>query len=264
MRRFSKMRSGRAIDAQERRRLRGLSMPTWYLKLEEEEEGVRRDSGPFANDFTQNGVVALAGGKIGYGAFFPGEEGHYLSLADNPTVKLGHTFTLTGWFFLNSKATDMALCSKYMSSDFSFDLIVTYQVADDPEAYGGEWTKNEVNPDRIRVHLNGQTVAESQDFMTVFYANAFGAPPVETWLFFALRVRPNHMEMSINNSGWDSLALPDSAGMNGVAPMILGANEGGSLPLHGCLDEWAKFPRFLSDYQIARIYNEGRGKTLPL
>jgi hypothetical protein len=264
MRRFSKMKRVRAVESQERRRMRGLSVPSWYLKLEEQEEGVRADSGPFGNDFTQNGVVALADGKVGYGAYFPGEEGNYLSLADSPIVRLGHTFTITGWFYLSSKATDMALCSKYMSSDFNFDLIVTYQVADHPESYGSEWTKNQVNADRIRVHLNGQTNPGMQDFMTVFYANAFGSPPVETWLFFAFRVRPKFMEMSINNSGWDSLVLPNSAGMNGVAPMILGANDGGFLPFHGCLDEWAKFPRFLSDYQIARIYNEGHGRTLPL
>ena len=98
----------------------------------------------------------------------------------------------------------------------------------------------------------------------MFYANTFGSPPLNTWLFLAFRVRPNLMQLSINNSGWDSLKLPNSAGMNGVAPMILGAHEDGTLPLDGRLDECAKFPFFLSDYQVARIYDRGLGRTLPV
>lgn len=253
----------RSSDAQERRRLRGTRFPSWYLKLDEA-AGVRADAGPFGNDFTQNGTVGVAEGIIGNASVFDGSEGNYLSRADDPVVRLGTTFTITGWFWLNNKDTDMALFSKYLSSDFNFDLIVSYQVADDPGSFQEGWTMNEVNADRIRVHCNGQTFPGFQDFRTVFYANAFGSPPVETWLFFAFRVRPNLMELSINNSGWDSLELPDSAGMNGVGPMILGAHEDGVLPLTGRMDECAKFPFFLSNHQIARIYDRGLGRSLPL
>ncbi len=243
--------------------MRGTRVPSWYLKLDEV-EGVRADSGPFGNDFTQNGTVGVESGIIGEAAAFDGAEGNYLSRADDRTVRLGTTFTITGWFLLNSKDVDMSLFSKYLSSDFNFDLIVSYQVADDPGSFDDTWTMNEVNADRIRVHCNGQTFFGYQDFRTVFYANAFGSPPLSTWLFLAFRVRPNLMEISINNTGWDSLELPNSAGMNGVGPMILGAHENGVLPLDGRLDECAKFPFFLSDHQIARIYDRGLGRSLPI
>lgn len=212
----------------------------------EEPSGNRRDATPNGNDLAAVGEPDNVAGKIGFGIQESIGDFDYLEAASAAWNNPGDTdFSFAGWVYLDTKATDQSLVSKWNLNSAEASYNTYYKTSTDRFVFA--------------VTHDGSTVAEIE-------ADSLGAPSLATWYFVVVwhDATANTINIQINNGTVDSLA--HSLGVQTSTQeyrMGVIVNGGGSNDddLDGRLDEWSLWARVLTSGERTDLYNAGSGVT---
>jgi hypothetical protein len=211
----------------------------WRL---DEASGTRFDAHG-SNHLTDNNSVGVGGGVIGNAAVFDEMEEHYLSANSNATLQATGSFTIAGWFYLNSKATEkMGVCKYGDNKEYRLDY-------DDIT-------------DRFRFLVSTDGNDDVQHF-----ANSFGAPAVGTWVFVAgwYDALTETINLQVNGGAVDSAPHVDGIHVD-ESEFTIGCDTFGGNPRNywdGLIDSVSIWQRVLTEAERSALYNGGAGLDYP-
>ncbi len=212
-----------------------------YYKLEEA-SGARSDAVVASgNDLTDNNTVTQNPGKIGQAAQFTNANSEWLSHVSNASLQVNNSdITLAGWVFLDSKAANRTIASKYGVVAGDREFVLYYESAIDKFACDVRGTTNE---DEVQ-------------------ASNFGSPSLSTWYFVVFQhVNGVEIRISVNNGAFNTLAHTDGI-QAGSADFTLGQFNAGNY-MDGRIDEFGYWKRALTGTELTTLYNGGAGKQYP-
>ena len=166
----------------------------------------------------------------------------YFSIADNAALSTGDIdFSLFGWIYLDTKASNKALISKYETTGNQREYSVRY---DQPL-------------DRFVVQVSNDGIA------TVTKAdNNLGSPAVGNWYFVVVEHDSvaNTLSIQANNGTIDSVAHTTGV-FDGTAPVHIGASDISAAPYYmdGRIARVGFRKATLSTAERSQLYNSGGG-----
>ncbi len=209
-----------------------------YWELEES-SGTRVDVHG-GNDVTDNATVTQQTGKLGQAAQFTAANSEYLSKTDNAALSTGDIdFTFAAWVYLDSKANNLPIVSKYAGGAQS-EYALLY--------------RNAVYGDRFGfIVRNDPTETEVQ-------ANNLGSPSISTWYFVVgwHDSSANTINIQVNNGTVDSAAHSAGA-FDSTSAFQIGALTAASYYMDGRIDEVGFWKKVLTAQERTDLYNNGSG-----
>ena len=195
------------------------------------------------NNLTNNATATFVSGKVGNAGNFVSASSQFLSHTDTATLDMGDIdFTITAWARLATKpAAVMGVMGKSLATG-------------NQRGYSIQWDNV---ADRFRFVMSSDGTSTNQ---VIVVANNFGAPSTGTYYFIAARYNAatDTMSISINNGTPDTGTLAGGAFAN-TAAFELGRAVGGN-HWNGLIDEVGIWKRYLSNAEIALLYNSGSGR----
>lgn len=208
-----------------------------YWKLNET-SGSRADY-KGGNTLSDNNTVTSNPGKQDVAAQFANASSEYLSIADNAALSTGNiSFTLAGWFFLDSEYSNFALAGKHETLG-EYEYLLYYDGAD---------------RFRFAVSSTGTSTVE-------VIASNHGAVATNSWTFIAAWHDSVNDRICISVSNGTANCLVHSDGVrNGTSPFQVGRYAGGNY-FAGRADELGFWKKVLTSQERTDLYNSGAGNT---
>jgi hypothetical protein len=188
-----------------------------------------------ANNLTNTNTVTFTSGKIGNAATFTTASAQQLSHASNATLQVGgHDWTMVGWV----KFTTSGLYGVVAKADFS---VPEFYLFGRPDA--GTWLS---------------TVWNGSGYQSI--PNITGCT-TGTWYMYAIRYNNTTKQYQVSiNLGTPSSVTMTTAMPAGSGPLKFSHNESGYDYLTGQHDDAALWDRWLTDGELAIIYNSGSAR----
>lgn len=199
-----------------------------------EASGIRADSHG-ANDLTDNNTVGSGAGKIDGAADFEDGNSEYLSIADNPTIRLGadSAFTVAAWVFMETSLNNAILTKEDGAGGYEFRL----------------WHRNTTSTFRFDVS-NGTTATE---------VSLSGGASDGTWYLILAWHDPANDKICIQVNGGTVDEVSWTGGtLGGSGNLIIGAQNGVWF-WDGLIDSVSIWKRVLTSTERTDLYNGGAG-----
>jgi len=223
-----------------------------YWKLEET-SGTRYDETANNNDLTDYNTVGYAAGIIGNGADFEQTASESLYIADNASLSITGSMTLSCWVNLESSAARHDLMSKFKDTSGGYSWILRL-IQTSGTNYDIYWDNSS----------NGTSLANSKTTTTTSFSNG-------TWyhisMVYTSGVGANIIFYVNGSKVGNTVSTANTSIYNSAAKFILSGNEASSgnpqTFMDGVLDEVGVWSRALTSTEITSLYNSGDGLTYP-
>lgn len=221
-----------------------------FWKMDEATGAVRADSIALqgANNLTNNNNVSQVAGKIGNASQFTLASSQYLSIADNPTLRGGTSFSWALWFYMDTLPASLSMLVAKSANSGNGSYVIYWNNASSRIVFGV--TKADGSADISAT------------------ANNFGAPSTATWYFLAAVYDSGTDTASISiNNGTPNTATGANGGRAGTYQLNIGAHDpavgGAERYWDGRLDAIGFWRKALSPNEISLLYNGGTGRETP-
>lgn len=211
-----------------------------YWKMEEA-TGTRFDASGNGNHLTSNNSVGQADGEIGKAASFVSASSQSLSIASNASLQLGAgSFTVAGWFYLNSVGTKYLLSKSVTNADTTdeYQLLVSGGVLEFFTT-DGVTSKSVIGPTPPALNVWHHFVM------------AYDAPS---------KIQSLYMDGVINPT--NGSRVYDRQGYVNTAPLTVGSLRA-SFFLDGRIDELGLWSKSLLVSEWSRLRNNGNAHVRP-
>lgn len=149
---------------------------------------------------------------------------------------------MAGWVYLDSKATDLELVSKWESVAGGRSYFINYSTSAD--------------------RFTARVSTDGSDGKTVT-ANNFGAVPIDTWLFLEFKHdNTTSISLAVNRGTPDVNATATGGIHDSSTQFNLGASEGssGSNSHDGRMQSWGLWSELASTADLDFCFNNGNGR----
>ena len=199
-----------------------------------------------AGNLTDTNTVTSAANGVGdRAAEFVSANSEYLIASTDGAFQIGNNdYSFCGWFYLTNKSASYAALGCGFS-DSSREYFLQYSVGDDRFRY---------------IAYNGGTV------VGIRTAASAGAPSAATWYFVCCRFSDsaNKVYISVNAGTVDDANTTGDPSTSGNFQLCIGRGHPSSGQYwNGRISRVCLWRRFLSQDEIAWMYNNGRGRSFP-
>lgn len=199
-----------------------------------------------AGNLTDNNTVTSASNGVGdRAAEFVSANSEYLSAAADGAFQIGNNdYSFCAWVYLANKSASYAVLGHGLS-DTSREYFLQYAVGDD----------------RFRfIAYSGSTI------VGIRTAASAGSPSATTWYFVCCRFSDsaNKVYISVNAGTVDEAATTGDPSTSGSFQLTIGRGHISSGQYwNGRISRVNLWRRFISQDEIAYLYNGGRGRSFP-
>ena len=211
-----------------------------YWKLNE--ASGTRSASVGSYDLTDNGTTPNRTGKLTDAADFNGSS-QYLNNTSSD-FNFDGSFTITGWYLLDTKASLQFLGGKYNTTGDERSYLLFYSSS----------------ADRFRFEVSSDGTSGT---VTTVSADNLGSVSTATWYFIvcAYNARTNTVSIQVNDNDVDTET--HYGGIYGsTSDFTLGAGDSGVSYMNGGVDDVGIWERVLTSDEISNLYNDDAGLAL--